>query len=219
MYYSAPSRKLGWHCIAVAVARTPGGPFVNKGREPIVCQPKRRGSIDPFPFVHRGRPYLLWKSEGVAGREPTRIWAQRLSESGLSRKGRLVELLHTQLPWEQPIIENPAMFTARGNFYLLYSANRWWTRDYVTGYAVCRTPLTPCRRLPEPPLLWAWGSEVGTGGASVTTDVDGSPLLAYHAWTSPNVGYPGGQRTLRVAELDAVARGRLRATNRRAARY
>jgi hypothetical protein len=67
--------------------------------------------------------------------------------------------------------------------------------------------------------LWSWGSEVGTGGASVTTDVDGGALVLYHAWTTPHVGYPSGRRSLRIAEVQVTPSGRLWARTRRRARY
>ena len=220
LYYSAPARRHGKHCIGVATSGRPTGPFVDRAASPVVCWSERNGSIDPFPYVDGGLPYLLWKTEGVAGRgEPTRLWSQRLTLDGLHLRDRPSELLHTALAWEQPIIENPAMFERDGRYYLMYSAGRWWTSDYATGYAVCRSPLGRCTRLPTAPLLWSWGSEAGTGGASVTNDVDGDALVLYHAWTTPHVGYPSGRRSLRIAEVQVTPSGRLWAKTRRRARY
>jgi beta-xylosidase len=219
LYYAAPSRRHGKHCIGVATASLPTGPFVS-ARNPLVCWADRNGSIDPFPFVDDGIPYLLWKTEGVSSRgEPTRLWSQRLTLDGMRLRGRPRELMHTALPWEQPIIENPAMFERGGRYYLLYSAGRWQTSGYATGYAVCRSPMGRCTRLPTAPLLWSWGNEVGTGGASVTDDVDGDALVLYHAWTAPDVGYPSGRRSLRIAEVQVTPSKRLWAKTRRRARY
>src|SRR2546423_8625830 len=77
-----------WHqCISVAVALAPGGPFVDTSAAPLVCQHDRGGSIDPRPFVdRRGRPWLLWKSEG-GGLLPATLSSQPLTADGPALPG------------------------------------------------------------------------------------------------------------------------------------
>jgi hypothetical protein len=50
------------------------------------------------------------------------------------------------------------------------------------------------------------GSELGPGGASITTAPDGRLLIVYHAWTAPAVGYwSGGARSMHTALLEVTA--------------
>ena len=50
LYYTGLSNQLGRQCVGRAVARSPGGPFVDRWSEPLVCQTDEGGSIDPSPF-------------------------------------------------------------------------------------------------------------------------------------------------------------------------
>ena len=104
-------------CIAALVATAPQGPFIDPSHGPIVCQPEHNGSIDPSVFVAPGgKPYLLWKSEGIPRREPPYLWVQELSADGLLVRGKPVALLRADRSWEYPVIENPAMAASGGRF-------------------------------------------------------------------------------------------------------
>ena len=81
--------------------------------------------------------WLLWKSEGTAGREPTRIWSRPLRYDGLDFEGPQFELLHTDQAWEGPIIENPSMTWAGGKLLLFYSGGRWQDGSYGINWAHC----------------------------------------------------------------------------------
>ena len=69
------------------------------------------------------------------------------------------------------------------------------------GHAFCETPLGPCRKPLDHPILAANDAEAGPGGASFFRAHDGSLWLAYHAWTPPDIGYARGQRRLHLARV------------------
>jgi hypothetical protein len=212
-------------CIGASTSSSPLGPFTDSGG-PLVCdvQGDPNGSIDPQPFVDTdGTPYLVWKSEGVPFREPTKIWVQQLSGSGTSfAPGSTPHaLLATSAPWEGNVIENPSMVRWNGKVYLFYSANEWVTADYAIGYAECASVLGPCTKMSNSaPLLASRGARLGPGGPAAFVDAAGRLLLGYHYWLSPYVGYPTnpncdgnntcttqGQRRLAIDEVVATNGG------------
>lgn len=201
LFYTAKDRASGRQCIGRAVSSVPQGPYVDSNSQPILCQVARGGSIDASPFVDDdNRPYLYWKSEGVAGREPTRIWAAPLSNDGLSLAGPGRELLRTDRAWEGPIIEAPSMVREGGRYVLFYSGNRWESSSYAIGWASCARPTGPCSKAAGPLLTSRAGAE-GPGGQETFRDPGGRLWFAYHAWSAPRIGYPHGARTLRLLRL------------------
>ena len=206
--YAAPLRhRPGKRCVGIAVGARALGPFRSHRRTPLVC-PRSQGAIDPDIFRSRGRTYLLWKTEGIRGRLSTTIRVRQLRRHGLGfRPGsRAHTLLRTARPWEQPVIENPSMIRYRGRLYLFYSANRWYTRHYAVGYAVCRSVHGPCRRVRHRPLLASGRHVVGPGGESAFIGPRGQLMLAYAAWPA---GHVGRERRLHVATLKVRRHGRL----------
>ena len=206
--YAAPLRhRPGKRCVGIAVSSRALGPFRSPRRRPLVC-PRNQGAIDPDVFRNRGRTYLLWKTEGIRGRLSTTIRVRQLRRHGLGfRPGsRAHTLLRTARAWEQPVIENPSMIRYRGRLYLFYSANRWYTRHYAVGYAVCRTVVGPCRRIQGGPLLSSGRGVAGPGGASAFRGPRGRLMLAYAAWPAGRVG---SARRLHVATLKVRHHGRL----------
>jgi hypothetical protein len=206
LFFTARHRTSGRQCIGRATAASIDGPFTDTSPQPIVCQLDRGGSIDPATFVDPadGAAYLLYKSEGVEGREPTRLWSQRLSADGTDVVGDPVQMAVTDQAWEGPIVEGPAMVAAAGSYWLLYAGNHWETADYGIGYARCAAPLGPCTKWGGGPLLSSGGAIAGPGAPGVVADPDGGGglLLTFHAWASDAVGYGhGGRRTLRAVPL------------------
>jgi beta-xylosidase len=206
LYYTAHDRGTGLSCIGRAHASSPIGPFTDDAPGPLVCQGGvQRGSIDPSPFRDPyGRPWLLWKSEGTAGREPTRIWSRPLRYDGLDFEGPAFELLHTDQAWEGPIIENPSMTWAGGKLLLFYSGGRWQDGSYGINWAHCAGMGGPCTKNLGP---WVRSTRdvAGPGGQDFFRTTDGKLWMAYHAWSSDAVGYPRGVRTLRIDRVTSNA--------------
>jgi beta-xylosidase len=205
MYYSALSRvwpSAGMHCIGRAYSATPVGPFYDEQTQPLLCQPDRGGSIDPFPLEVDGQVYLVSQSYG-SPTETTRLWTTRLTPDGLSLAGAPGELI-SQLwdSWEVAVVENPSMMPAPGGgFLLFYSTDRWWSTDYKNGVAKCDTLFGPCRRVYSTPVLATRGAMAGPGGGATVQGPDGNWVFAFHAWTAPFVGYAGDDRYARTMRL------------------
>lgn len=210
LYYTTKHAATGLQCLSRAFSALPEGPYVDTSTEPFVCQTDRGGSIDPSPFTAAdGSPWLAWKSEGTLEGEPTRLWTAPLTSDGGAFAGEAVNVLSTEEPWEGPIIEAPSMIVEGGRYHLFFSGNRWETADYAIGHAVCDGPAGPCRRAPADAVLRSDATRSGPGGGEVFRSVDGRLLLAHHAWSPSNVGYPSGARRLHIDEVtidgDAVS--------------
>lgn len=202
LYYTTLDVARGLLCISVAESAAPAGPYVDRSSRPLVCQYEQGGSIDPTAFRDAdGQPYLYWKSEGVPGTEPTRIWVAPLAGDGLALAGEPHEVLQQDREWEAPILEGPNMVLVDGEYHLFYSANRWQTADYAIGHAVCRSVRGPCEKTSDGPWLRGHTDAVGPGGPDTFTDAEGGYWLAYHAWPEGAVGYPAGARRLHVRPL------------------
>ena len=190
MYYTALDNASGAHCISVATASSPQGPFTDNTTAPVMCQSDLGGSIDPSPFTDAsGTPYLLWKSEG-AKRAPTRIRSERLSADGLSMAGAPAVLLQPNQSWESGNVEGPSMLVSAGHYELFYSANDWNTAKYAIGAVTCQGPAGPCSGSAPHPLLGSQSLFTGPGGPSVFSDSGGTLWIAFHAWLPGAVGYP-----------------------------
>ena len=182
-------------CIGVATAASPIGPFTPDNSGPLVRDDAAGGVIDPSPFTDpaTGKTYLLWKTEGVPG-TPTRLWSRELNAAGTGFAGGSATnlLLQTTEPsWQGSVIENPAMVAKDGWYYLVYSGNFWYSKDYAVGYAVCWGPAGPCfDQSPGAPWVGNRFDRIGRGGATPFLDAGGNLQLAYHAWNAPYVNYP-----------------------------
>ncbi len=189
LYYSVRDAALGRQCISAAVSASPAGPFVDASTGPMVCQADNGGSIDPQPFVAPdGTAYLLWKSDDNALGTRTRVGGQQLSPDGLSLVGPRPALLAADEPWEDGVVEGPAMVASEGRYYLFFGANHWDTPGSGIGYAVCASPLGPCtNRSITRPWLAGQGPIVGPSGPDPFVDAQGVVHLAFAAWaTAPD---------------------------------
>ena len=192
MWYAARSKSSQQHCLGVARASSPDGPFTDV--RPPYCRNGEGGVIDPSPFVEsNGKRYLTYKTEIYGGL----IYAAELSGDGtqLLREG---SLLANGGGWELPRIEGPTLWRSSAGLFLFYSAGDWQNNSYVVGVARCDGPLGPCSRVYSTPVLANRGSARGPGGQTPFVDAGGVLQLAFHAWTSGDVGYPNGARSLRL---------------------
>ncbi len=211
--YSVPYAT-GKRCISLAFSRSPMGPFRDTSTRPMTCG--TYGAIDPQVFVDRGSYWLLLKVEG----HPDRIWVRRLNgyANAFYPGSRFYPLAAPTLPWEGIVVENPAMIRFHKRLYLFYSANGFGSPRYTTGYAICTLVTGPCTKVGR--LLMSGPYLSGPGGATPFIDLAGHLRLAYHAWTTGNVGYPAtdacltssqgcAQRRMYVATLIRHKKGRL----------
>lgn len=208
LYFTARDENTGFQCIGRATAAALRGPYLDESEDPLVCQviePEALcGSIDTSVIVDdNDDAWLLWKSDENAPdcAADSRLWSQRLSADGLRLVGDRQVLLTHDADWETPLIEGPAMVQiADRDFILFYSANRWETADYATGFARCASPAGPCTKVTTT-APWL-SSTAGPGGPEVVRDGAGAPVLTFHAWTGPDAT---GVRMIRALPLDVDA--------------
>jgi arabinan endo-1,5-alpha-L-arabinosidase len=205
LFYNARLRASRLHCLAVAVAATPVGPFATRRR--LACTSGyQRGFIDPAPLVTpRHRLYLFMSVD----RPRHAIASLRLAPDGLRAVGRLHMVLRVSPRWGRlraRTVEGPWLVHRNGFYYLFYSAGSW-SLDYRMAYAVARSPLGPYSDSAPVPILSATAQLPAPGGGSVLSGPGGASWLAFAAWSGAP-GYTGGsQRTMRIAPLSWTARG------------
>lgn len=212
MHYTGRDVQAGRQCLAVAVAVSAEGPFVDDSEEPLVCQLDLGGSIDSSPFQDAdGQRYLLWKSDGNCCGIPVAMYIQPLSDDGLTLEGEATVIagVAADNAWERILVEAPTLYLHDGTYFLFYSANDYNSRDYAVGYATSTEVLGPYVEADDNPLLATEvpfgsppGSPAGPGHQSIVLDDDGDPWLAYHAWDSGRIGdQTGGRRAMWLDEL------------------
>ena len=202
LYYTANAAELGKQCIGRAVAKKPGGPYVDETEEPLLCQTDEGGSIDASPFRDEdGSLYLLWKNDGNCCGLDTYLYSQRLSDDGLELVGEPVQLVQQDEGWEAHLVEAPTLWREGDGLYLFFSANDYASEHYAVGYATCETPLGPCEDAAENPILTTECEAAGPGHQTLVRDAAGDTWIVYHAWPPDAVGsvLPG-----RVLWLDRV---------------
>lgn len=194
VYYTA-RRKGGPLCVAVATAARAEGPYRDHG--PLVCQ--EAGSIDGFAIDdEQGRRYLVWKEDGNSRKQPTPLWAQRLSAGGTALVGPRHELMRNEAAWEAHLIEGPFILPRNGWFYLFYSADACCGRacNYKLGVARARALLGPWERQPANPILVGNESWKCPGHGSSVRAADGRDFFLYHAYHPDDFQFAGRQGLL-----------------------
>jgi beta-xylosidase len=205
LYYSAQRRPDGRHCIAVATANRPRGPF--RSRSVLACG-RPGGYIDPAPFIDSdGRAYLYFARADTRCRVRPRycfISAVRLRDDLLRVVGRRRIVLGVSELWEvgrrSATVENPWLVKRGRRYYLLYSANDW-QRKYAMGYAVSSSPLGPFVKGSRP-ILERSPEAGGPGGGSVVVGPHGGDWLVYHARRTRR--RPPGDRP-RLLHIDPIS--------------
>ena len=194
VYYTA-RRKNGPLCIAVATASRPQGPYRDHG--PMLCQ--EAGSIDAVPVDdERGTRYLVWKEDGNSRKQPTPLWAQRLSPDGTRLVGERHELLRNEVPWEAHLIEGPFILKRGEWFYMFYSADACCGRqcNYKLGVARAKALLGPWERHAINPILAGNDDWKCPGHGSVVSTEDGRDFLLYHGYHAGDFQFAGRQGLL-----------------------
>lgn len=214
LYYTASATRQNAQCIGAAVASDPYGPFVDSNPEPIVCQTKLGGSIDPDAFRDSdGKLYLYYKNDGNRVHERTSIWVQQLAPDGLSVVGESLALLNDNQAWEDRVVEAPTMVRSPAGYELFFSGGFFGWRPeegglspYAMGYARCSGPLGPCTAAPENPVLHSFNDRTagclsGPGHQSIFS-VGVRSFISFHAWAATSGCRKGGdKRELYIAPL------------------
>jgi beta-xylosidase len=199
LYYSALRRRDGVHCLAVATAARPAGPFRDHG--PIACGDRRAsGYIDPAAMVDRGHGYVYFSVDGP--RHSVSVLS--LTRSLLHVRGTRRELIGPARSWLRSsgteTVEAPWPVRHGRRYYLFYSAGCWCS-DYRMGWAVSDRPTGPFRLSPRNPMISGQAGLLAPGGGSVVSGPGGASTLVFHAWTGTPDYDLGGIRTLRTVPL------------------
>ncbi len=199
LWFTARDRLTGRQCIGAARSSEPQGPY-EADHGPLLCDDDLGGSIDPSPVVAPdGRLTLLYKTDGNCCSMPTTIRAVVLDSYGTGLAGTPVELLREDTSWEGGVVEAPSMvFGPDGDWWLLYSANRWASSKYAVGAARCETPVGPCQKQTVPAL--DDDAYPGAGGAEFVAQTQ---LVVLHEWAPEGVGYKSGShRRVRLGRVE-----------------
>ncbi len=207
LFYAAWDPSVGHYCIGVAEGTDPVGPYVDHSTGPVLCQANLGGSIDPDVYQDAsGRYYLAWKNnDGLGSTSPATLWSAAVSfdGDGASLSGPTTALLTQNRAWETSL-EQPEMVELGGRWILFFSGGAWQTSSYAIAYADCQGPAGPCSDPDGTPVFASKGSTAGPGAPSIFTDTSGTLWMAYNAWTAGHVGYPNGERSLRMDPLCVV---------------
>lgn len=200
LYYVGKGVKAGVHCVAVATAHKPTGPFTP--RTIIGCgDTKGQGYIDPAPLVDTNGKAYLYVSVDAPYHNISII---PLKNDLVHAAGPRKELFGLSQSWEF----GPSFSTVEGPFplkhgrlyYLFYSGNDW-QHDYAMGYATSSSPMGPFKKYRHNPILRGNARVIGPGGGSVVQGPDGGWWLVYHAWPPGANMATGDQRTMRIDPL------------------
>lgn len=203
-------------CIGRALASSPMGPYSPEA-QPVYCglPPEGagnglpasngfgRGALDPQVFrAPGGALYLLV----AITRTEANIGILRLGADGSVQGGRNAGptiLQSVAYPWHDGtddgtrqggFLENPSMVfePQTGTYLLFYSAGRWDSASYNTGFARCATPTGPCTPDPRGPFLTSGPGRTGPGGLTAFATSDGTLRAVYATWLAGREGQSGG---------------------------
>ncbi len=208
MLFTARMRENGSLRTGVAFASSPQGPYEDPLGKPLMDF--GYATIDAtLSWDDAGNPYLIYVrdcSENFEnGRQESHIYGVRLSDDLLSVQGDPVLLLKPEGEWEtrsgDPLWnEGPAVVKHDGKYYLFYSVNGYWMKEYSVSVAVADAPLGPYTKQENNPLLVYAENEKGVTvsgpGHNAFFTVGDELFTSYHTHTYPQA--PSGNRQLCV---------------------
>lgn len=187
--------------IAMAMADSPLGPFINTDKEDLKAPVKQ---IDPFVFFDDdGKKYLYH----VRLDQGNRIFVAELNNDLLSIKSQtLTECLSGELQWENtrnsewPVTEGPTVLKHNNLYYLIYSANDFRNPDYAVGIATSESPTGPWKKSEKGSFIHRDILGVnGTGHGDVLVDNEGGMQYVLHTHFSDSEVQPRKTAIVKVS--------------------
>ncbi len=194
--------------IGMAVADTPTGPFIDLSDQPFFDP--GYNVIDSNILIDGDKMYLYYSrdcSEHIyEGRHESHIYGVELQDM-TTIIGEPQLMTQPELAWETVSgdyrwNEGPEVLKHEEQYYLVYSANFYDSREYALGYAVADHPLGPYTKLADNQILYAeadWDHVSGTGHNSFAFSPDESEqYVVYHSHINP---MGGGVRQLNLDKM------------------
>ena len=160
-------------------------------------------NIDGTVLIENNKVYLYYHAKNE-------IYGVELSSDLKSLVSEPKVLFYPNQSWAKhstpPLNEGPAIIKNNGKYYLMYSANDYYTKWYGVGFAVSNSPLGPFSDVSiNTPLL---SSSNGPGHNSIFT-IDGKNYyIVYHSLVWNSDGTPS-LRKLNVDQMGIDAGGSL----------
>lgn len=215
MFFAAdrvnPPQPHNAQCIGRAFAEHPSGPFTPEPH-PWHCglHGGQGGALDPELFEGPdGRRWLLMAFSDTN----TPLHSAPLNHMGAvdtTVANPVRPILGRTHPWQEWFLENPTMLhdPHRRDFILAYSAGRWFTSGYTTGFARCDTPHGPCRADRDGSWIRSGAGRSGPGGLTFFEDVHGTPRAIFATFAAGGETQVGG-RSASTARVVLTPRVRL----------
>ena len=206
MLYTARLRENGSLRTGIAFSDMPDGPYEDPLGRPLMDY--GYATIDAtLTWDDAGNPYLIYvrdcSENTVNGRQESHIYGVRLADDLLSTQGDPVLLLRPEGEWETKSgdtrwNEGPVVVKHDNKYYLFYSVNGYWMKEYSVSVAVADSPLGPYTKQENNPLLVYVeddsGVTVSGPGHNAFFTAGDELFTAYHTHTYPQA--PSGNRQL-----------------------
>ncbi|MBR6028041.1 MAG: glycoside hydrolase family 43 protein [Clostridia bacterium] len=208
MLYTVRSKATGGLRTGIAFADAPEGPYAETLEGPLM--ELGYATIDAtMTWDDEGNPYLIYvrdcSENEVSGRHESHIYGVRLKRDLTGIEGEPVLLTRPEGEWETRSgdwrwNEGPAVVKHGGKYYLFYSVNAYYMKEYSVCAAVADSPLGPYVKQANNPLLAPVEGEKGVivsgPGHNAFFEAGGELFTAYHTHTYPLA--PSGNRQLCV---------------------
>ena len=206
MLFTARMRENGSLRTGIAFSGTPEGPYEDPLGHPLMDY--GYATIDAtLTWDDEGNPYLIYvrdcSENTVNGRHESHIYGVRLADDLMSTVGEPVLLIIPVGEWEARSgdtrwNEGPAVVKHEGRYFLFYSVNGYWMKEYSVSAAVSDEPLGPYVKQANNPLLYYTeenGNVTVSGpGHNAFFTIGEELFTAYHTHTYPQA--PSGNRQL-----------------------
>lgn len=177
MFYSADEKS------AVAVSDSPFGPFKKTSDDFLFDFSAIDGSL---LFDDDGRIYLFFSRIRHSEGEGQQIWGCEMNSDLISVKPETLTLVSApDKAWDGWVNEGPFVLKHNGTYYLTYSGDFYFNRNYAVGYATSSSPLGEYVKYKNNPVLKSDTFIHGTGHHCFTQSPDGSEMfIVYHCHNS-----------------------------------
>jgi serine/threonine-protein kinase len=195
IYFALKSRRTGAMEIALAISRSPGGPF--RVQKSPVLQVPGQNAVDPLVLEEPNGRLLLYSG---SYNQPIRV--QQLSKDGKRSLGSPQPVLapSTETSYDD-FVEGPDLVSHGGFYFLFYSGDNCCGdhAHYAELVARSRSPFGPFERAGSNPIVAANNYFYAPGHGSVFRDKSGAYFLLYHAMERSD---PNGLRYLMLDRID-----------------